>query len=121
LSDYKRVKRALGPEADRAAFVFISADGGRDTPEILKRYVELFDKDFVALTAHPSVVVSLLRDLGGDARFEPLEGSDGYKVLHTTDTYLIDPQGRWRAVLPMSMTPEQITAQVKAVLAGQQP
>jgi protein SCO1/2 len=121
LSDYKRVKRALGPEADRTAFVFISADGGRDTPEILKQYVELFDKGFVALTAHPSVVVSLLRDLGGDARIEPRAGSNSYKVLHTTDTYLIDPQGRWRAVLPMSMTPEQITVEVKAILAKPQP
>ncbi len=107
LSEYKRIKRALGVDADQVTFVFISVDGERDTPQFLNKYISLFDKNFVALTAHSSVVRSILHDYGGDFRVEPIAGSDNYKVLHTADSYVIDAQGRWRALIPINMPTDQ--------------
>jgi protein SCO1/2 len=116
LSEYKRIKRALGPDADQVVFVFISVDGERDTPHFLDKYISLFDKDFVALTAHSSVVHSMLRDYGGDFRVEPIPGSDGYKVLHTADSYVIDAQGRWRTLIPINMPTDEAAQAIRDVI-----
>lgn len=114
LADYKQIKRKLGPDADRVAFVFISVDGERDDPTFLKKYLSVFDKDFIALTAHPSVVARVEQDYGGKATIE--KTGSVVKVAHTADTYLLDPGGRWRAVLPISMGPDEVLPQVQAVL-----
>ncbi|PJF46605.1 MAG: hypothetical protein CUN48_12970, partial [Candidatus Thermofonsia Clade 3 bacterium] len=50
LSEMRKVKAALGKDAERIAFVFVSVDGTRDTPEVLRRYVRIFDPDFIGLT-----------------------------------------------------------------------
>jgi protein SCO1/2 len=122
LADYKTIKRKLGPDAGNVAFVFVSVDGERDDPAFLKKYIGLFDKDFVALTAHPSVVASIERDFGGKFTIDkPASDASAsaaeYKVSHTTDTYLLDSDGRWRAVLPLSMGPDEVVQQVQSVLA----
>jgi protein SCO1/2 len=119
LSDYKQVKRMLGADANKAAFVFISVDGERDDPAFLKKYVGMFDPDFIALTAHPSVVASIERDYGGGFVKDTSASATNYKVNHTADTYLLDAQGRWRAVLPIAMTPEQVMSELWAILTAQ--
>jgi protein SCO1/2 len=127
LSDYKHVKRLLGADADKVAFAFISVDGERDDPAFLKKYIQVFDPDFVALTAHPSVVASIERDYGGgfikDTPASALASTSAtaanYKLNHTADTYVLDAQGRWRLVLPITMTPEEVAIEVRAVLSDQ--
>jgi protein SCO1/2 len=123
LSDYKQVKRMLGADADKVALVFISVDGERDDPAFLKKYVGMFDRDFAALTAHPSVVASIERDYGGgfvkdaSSPTSASESATNYKVNHTADTYVLDAQGRWRLVLPITMTPEEVAIEVRGVLS----
>lgn len=116
LSDYRRVKRELGADASQVHFVFISVDGERDTPDYLAKYIGAFDPDFVALVAHPSVVRSILRDYGGDFRTGPIPGTDSYKVLHTADSYLLDAQGRWRALLPLGTPTDEVVRQIQRAL-----
>lgn len=116
LSDYKLLKRALGADAAKVNFVFISVDGERDTPEFLKRYLAVFDQDFVALVAHPAVVRSVLADFGGTFRTEPIPNSDSYKVLHTADTYLIDAQGRWQAVMPLGTPRDTMLQTIRSAI-----
>lgn len=50
LTDYRLVMRALGEDADKVAFVFISVDPKRDTPELLNAYVARFDPNIVGIT-----------------------------------------------------------------------
>jgi len=116
LSDYRRVKRALGADAERVNFVFISVDGERDTPDYLANYISAFDPAFIALVAHPSVVRSILRDYGGDFRTEPTPGTENYKVLHTADSYLLDGQGRWRVLLPIGTPVEDVVREIRQTL-----
>jgi cytochrome oxidase Cu insertion factor (SCO1/SenC/PrrC family) len=75
------------------------------------------------LTAHPSVVASIERDYGGgfvkDTPASASAAADSYKVNHTADTYVLDAQGRWQLVLPITMTPEEVAIEVRAVLSDQ--
>jgi protein SCO1/2 len=118
LSDYKKIKRELGADGDKLNYVFVSVDGERDTPALLQRYTRVFDPSFKALTADPYVVSSSLTDYGGKVIIDKRDG--GYKVSHTSDAYLIDAQGQWRAVLPLGMSIEDMVKEVRLAMAPAQ-
>ncbi len=50
LAHWTLIKTALGSDADKLNFVFISVDGERDTPEVMQRYLSRFDDSFIGLT-----------------------------------------------------------------------
>ncbi len=118
LSDMRRVKAALGDEAERVAFVFISVDGARDTPEVLRRYVKVFDADFHGLTGDERTVREVALEYGAKFRANKAQSAnpDLYTVDHTAYTYLLDAEGRWRAMWGLSTSVEDATRTIQAVL-----
>src|SRR5215831_12793340 len=49
LADLTQVKKLLGAEAERIAIVFVTVDSRRDTPVVLKEYLNHFDPGFIGL------------------------------------------------------------------------
>lgn len=113
LADYRRVKQALGNEAKDAAFVFISIDGERDTPDVLSQYLGQFDADFIGMTGDEETLRKLGAQFGlifeqqTDSQEHEHEGEDthtedltvdNYFVDHTSPSFLIDPDGYLRTV-----------------------
>ena len=49
LLEIAEVKKALGADGERVQGVFVTVDPERDTPEVLKAYVDNFGAGFVAL------------------------------------------------------------------------
>ena len=90
-----RVQDALGADfGTKIAFVSITADPERDTPEVLKQYAAAFDADFAGwsfLTGEPSAVLEVARRYG----VAVAKAADG-QVDHTLLTTLIDRQGVMR-------------------------
>lgn len=122
MSDFKRVKAALiasnPTEVSKVDFVMISVDGERDTPAVMKSYMDAFDTDFIGLTGPSFDVAVIGKDYG--VKFEkqkPTGTQASYLVAHTSFTYLIDPKGFWRIAFPFQSPPEQIAAEVARVLA----
>ena len=79
---------AFGPQI---AFVSITVDPERDTPEVLKQYAQNFDADLKGwsfLTGDPATVHEVGRKYGVIAR----KTADG-DVDHTLLTSLVDPNG----------------------------
>jgi protein SCO1 len=79
---------AFGPQI---AFVSITVDPERDTPEVLKQYAENFGADLKGwsfLTGDPAIVHEVGRKYGVFAR----KSTDG-DVDHTLLTSLVDPDG----------------------------
>ncbi len=93
LAKWTQIKTALGSEADKLNFVFISVDGGRDTPEVMQRYLSRFDDSFIGLTGDDATLTQIGPDYGLYYSLNKSEG-ENYSVDHTTVTYLIDPQGK---------------------------
>jgi protein SCO1 len=87
-----RVRERLGDAFGRKiAFVSITVDPERDTPEVLKQYAESFDADVEGwsfLTGDPAAVHEVGRKYGVIA----MQKADG-GVDHTLLTSLIDPNG----------------------------
>lgn len=78
--------------------VMISVDGERDTPAVMKAYLEPQSQEFIGLTGDPRRV----RDIA--ARFSavffkgiPGDNSGNYQVQHTSLVYLVDAGGALRA------------------------
>src|SRR4051812_1117220 len=61
LFDMSEVFRKLGPDADRAAALFITVDPERDTPQALKSYLSSFDPHVHALTGDAAAIESVTK------------------------------------------------------------
>lgn len=84
----------LGPEADRIATFFVSVDPARDTPAVMKAYLEPFDARIRGLTGDPAQVAALARPLG--IYFAKVDtGGGSYTVDHSALMVLLDSRGQF--------------------------
>ncbi|GAB4518869.1 MAG: SCO family protein [Anaerolineae bacterium] len=106
LLDFKRVKSALGAEAEGVTFLFVSVDGERDTPELIDRYLERYDPAFIGMSGTDDVLLGIRDEYG--LFYERRETENGYLVDHTASSFLIDPQGRLVRVYSFTADPAVI-------------
>lgn len=116
LSSFAEIKQQLGERDDAVAYVFVSVDGSRDTPEVVERYVSRFDPGFIGLTGAEDGVRELGHPLG--LWFQSVStGSElEYTVDHTTDIYLIGADGRTVRNYPFDAPKTIIIADLRAEL-----
>ena len=95
--------------------VFISVDGERDTPAVVKEYLKTFSKDFVGLTAPSRDVRKLALSLSAPFfKGPPKDGA--YDVEHTSRVFALDRRGRLRAEL-YDASPEAVAGIAAALSA----
>ena len=116
LADWSRARRALGADAARVQWVFVSVDPARDTPDIAQRYAAQFDSMFVGLSPTPGQLDSLQSAWGFTVTREVDPSSPGaYAVSHPAGTFVIDPAGRIREILPPNTPGGDIAADLRRV------
>lgn len=133
LADYTRVKQTLGRDAEKVAFVFISVDGTRDTPDVLTQYLRQFDTNFIGMAGNERTLrrmgaeygllfqheTSNLRD-EHEAEHEHQEGqnldTENYFVQHTSPSFLVDPNGYLRMLYFYGTEPSVIAEGIRNVL-----
>lgn len=116
MAKWAQIKRALGETAGDVAFVMISVDPRRDTPDVIADYLAQFDPAFIGLQGNQEMVTALAGVFGLAAAVpdgaeatesahphQPLAEHDDadvptYLVDHTVSSYLIDPAGNLRAI-----------------------
>jgi protein SCO1/2 len=90
------IKSSRAKELAGLRIAFISVDGQRDTPAVMKEYLKRFPTDFVGLTAPPEEVRNLaLRFSAPFFKDPPKDGE--YAVQHSSRIFALDKQGRLRA------------------------
>jgi protein SCO1/2 len=85
----------MGEKARSVTPVFISVDPERDTPEVLKSYVENFSPDLVGLTGSPEQVAAAAKAYRVYYAKSGKTDTPDYLVDHSSIIYLMDPQGRF--------------------------
>lgn len=113
LNDFEQIDRLLGDLSGRVAFVFISVDGRRDTPQALGRYLEFRGMEgLIALTGDEALVRQIGAPLG--LRFEVVsdEATGAYSVNHSAGAYLLDPWGRWVMRYQFGVPPSRIATDI---------
>jgi protein SCO1/2 len=98
--------------------IFISVDAKRDTPAQLARYVPYFDPSFVGLTAADQPAIeAVAAKLGVTIGIEPGKGDD-YTVDHTAAIFVLDPDGRLRAILTGPFTVAALQRDFERIVAA---
>lgn len=124
MADLAAAKRSL-PEAaqDRMEVVFVTEDPHRDTPEVLRTWLDRFDSAFVGLiggNAETERVLDTLHLPRTDQHADPLGATphahpDG-DVDHSGVVYLFGPGDRQTVIHTGGSTPEQYAADIDALL-----
>ncbi len=96
MAELAQVKKLLGKDGDKLQGIFITVDPERDTPQVLKAYMENFDPSFLALRG-------TLQETAATAKhfkiyYKKVEGrtEGSYTMDHSAGSYVLDPQGRVR-------------------------
>lgn len=98
--------------------LFISVDGQRDRPDRLVEFVRFFDADFQAAVGSDEALRPLARHLG--VFYQRHDKGDGspYSVDHSSAIYLVDPQGRLKAVFAWPHDAATMAAEYPKIIAG---
>ncbi len=118
MSEMIEIKKALGKDGERLQVLFVTVDPERDTPELLKAYMENFDPSFLALRATPEKLVELTKDY--KIYYKKVDGSTptSYTMDHSAGSYLYDPQGKLRLFTRYGSPKEALTKDIQTLLAG---
>lgn len=112
LFDISEVFRKLGPDAGRAAALFITVDPERDTPEAIKSYLSSFDPHLRGLTGDAAAVEGAIKAYRAYAKKAP-NPDGGYTMDHTALVYLMDKEGRFVAPFNLKRRPEDAAADLR--------
>jgi len=115
LMDLAKVNKALGPDAKKVVFAFVTLDPERDSSEKLRDYLINFDESFVGLggTAEQIKEVTKVFKVGYKRREQP--SALGYTIDHSSGTYLIDPSGNLRYIFAFKSKLKFVTEGIRKV------
>jgi protein SCO1/2 len=114
LTEFTQIKRALGDDAARVRFLFVSVDGARDTPDVMRAYLDRFDPAFYGMSGNDAVLLAIEGDYGLDYDLRTDEGRENYLVDHTTWSYLIDPTGQLLVTYDYNADRQDVAADIAA-------
>ena len=116
---YSDALKQLGDQAKDVAVVFVSVDPERDTPELMKQYVQQFNPNFIGLTdTNGGRDIALAKQLYRivSAKTE-IKADNLYNVDHTSGAYLLDKNGNAAIFARYGMEGPEIADEVRKLLA----
>ena len=116
LAELSQVMGELGPDAKRVQVVLITVDPERDTPEILKQYVQAFNPSFAGLTGTPEQIKAAANSFKAYYAKSPSPDGSTYTMDHTGAFYLMDTKGKARVLVPNGSGVQAMTHDIKLLL-----
>ena len=118
MSDMAEIKKSLGVDGDRLQVLFVTVDPERDTPDLLKAYMENFDPSFLALYAPPKKLEELTKDF--KIYYKKVEGRSptSYSMDHSAGSYIYDPKGQLRLFSRYGTPKDVLTKDLLTLLKG---
>jgi len=112
------VLKELGPDAAQVRPLFITVDPERDTPKVMRQYIESFDPRIVGLTGTPQQIAAAAHEYGAYyVRHSTGPGPDDYVMDHSTYLYLMDPRGKFVRAFDPDTSSDQITDALHVLIA----
>lgn len=118
LADFSLALQQLGPLAERVQVIFVTVDPHRDTPDLLKQFVPAFNPGFLGMYADEATLKQLANEYKVVYQKTSVKGVDDYLVDHSAGTYIYDPQGHLRLLMPYGSSPDAIAQDLKTLLAA---
>lgn len=118
MSDMAEIKKSLGADGDRLQVLFVTVDPERDTPEMLKAYMENFDPTFLALHAPPKKLEELTKDF--KIYYKKVDGKTptSYSMDHSAGSYIYDLKGQVRLFSRYGTPKDVLIKDLQTLLKG---
>ena len=109
MAHLKQALDLLGEDANKVQVVMITTDPVRDTPMALGNFLGKFNPTFLGLTGTSAELTQVWNEYG----VEVLDGGE----THSSYTYVVDQKGDLRLHFDPEMTPEDISSDIRVLLA----
>jgi protein SCO1 len=116
LADLAKAMRMLGADAGNVQVLFVSVDPKRDTREVLGQYVPNFHPSFVGLRGDAAATERATKAFHVYARERAGTSPESYTVDHSSQTFVLDREGRMRLIFPYGAKPEAMASDLKVLL-----
>jgi protein SCO1/2 len=117
MAELAEVRKRLGSEGSRVQGVFITVDPERDTPEVLKAYLQGMDPSFIGLRGTLEQTAAAGQEFKVFYQKVPTKNGN-YTMDHTAGAYVFDPDGHVRLFVRYGMPVDQLTADIKHLLGA---
>lgn len=117
LGKLSRVLDAIGDKADRVKALYITVDPARDTPDVMRRYLEERHPRFLGLTGSEEEIARAKSAFRVFAEFKGDETApDGYVVPHSAIAYLMGPDGEHLDHFIDALGEDEVTRRMSAAI-----
>lgn len=118
LARLSKVLEIMGPLADQIQPLYITVDPQRDTPEVMKAYLEERAPRFTGLTGSPEEIDEAKRAFRvfAQRKADP-EDPDGYTIPHTAITYVLSPDGKYTAHFTDALDETEVAQRLHSLIA----
>jgi protein SCO1/2 len=117
LATLAEARKGLGADAAGVQVLYVTVDPERDTMPTMNAYLTAFDKSFVGGTGTPAALAEVYKRYGVTAVKVPMAGG-GYGMNHSSSVYLIDREGRLRALMPYGHEAKDFVHDFQRLLAA---
>jgi len=109
--------KRLGKESDQVQAIFITLDPARDTPELIGKYVQYFDKRILGLRGTEQQTKEVATKYKTFYEKVSLK-SNQYVIDHTAFVYIMNRAGKYLAFFPPGTSPERMEVMVREALVN---
>jgi protein SCO1/2 len=111
------VRRKLGTDAERVQVVYVTVDPERDDAAQMRKFLGSFDPTFVGGVGTRAQIDVAQKNYGISST-KTVHADGSYSIGHSSSIYLIDPEGRLRAVMPYGHPVDDFVHDLKILLRG---
>ena len=115
LATLAQARKKLGAEGNELQVVYITVDPERDDAERMRTYLASFDPTFIGGTGTAERLAAVRKEYGINATRQALGTS--YLYAHSSFTYLIDREGKLRALMPYRHSADDYVHDLRILMA----
>jgi protein SCO1/2 len=118
LANFKQIRAQLGNQAQEAAFIFITVDPARDTPDVLNTYLRKFDPAIIGLTGTHDQLLPVWKAYGVYQQDQTSAASLDATIDHSSYIYVIDRNGNMRETFSFGDSEVNMLKDVQHLIKG---
>ena len=117
LGTYKAALDRLPPDvSDKVNVIMVSVDPERDTPEVMGRYMDLFNPRFIGLSGSVDDVDAVLASWDIQVTRGTPDDIGAYEVDHPAASWIIDQEGRLRIKVAHMTGTDALVSDLKSIV-----
>ncbi|MEL7527126.1 MAG: SCO family protein [Pseudomonadota bacterium] len=117
LSELQGWIEALGPDADKLNYAFVTVDPERDTPDVMRDYVWAFDERIYPLTGSREQIDAVIKAYRVYAKKVPLDDGD-YTMDHSAAVYLMNSDNKFVGTIAYAEAEETAMQKLRRLIAN---